>query len=97
MSIIQRIIRLFSPKYALFAGHSCYPDGGACDFRALGTLDELKQLYATKADEWSLENRGYAEPWGQIVDVATMTVLYEAQLHVWYALPKGQKPTSQHA
>jgi hypothetical protein len=97
MSTVQRIIHLFSRKYALFAGHPYYPDGGACDFRAFGTVEGLKNLYAAKADEWSLESSGYAEPWGQIVDVATMNVLYEANLHVWSPLPKGQKPTSQHA
>ena len=97
MKILNRIIYLFTPKYALFAGHRYYPGGGACDFRAFGTIDELKELYKSKADKWSMDSGSYPDPWGQIVDVETMTVLHETdEDHVWSELPMGQKPTSQH-
>jgi hypothetical protein len=89
-------LRRSTTKFALFAGHPYYPEGGASDFRAFGTVDELKELYAAKADEWSRERGGYEEPWGQIVNVTTMTVLHEARLHVWSALPNAESIHPHH-
>lgn len=77
------------PRFALFAGHRYYPRGGAFDFRAFGTVEELKELYEAKADEWSDEAGSYPEPWGQIVDVTTMTVMHQAVRHVWSPVPNA--------
>lgn len=80
---LYRIVRLIlyysdfmeNDTYALFAGHNYYPCGGAEDFRAFGSLDELKALFAEKADEWSLGAGGYPDAWGHIADARTMKVV----------------------
>lgn len=68
--------------YALFSGHCYYPDGGAEDFRAWGTIEELKQLYASNADKWSMDAAGsYVDPWGQIAERETMAVILTIRGH----------------
>jgi len=67
---------------ALFSGHCYYPEGGAEDFRAWGSIEELKELYAANADKWSKDAAGtYADPWGQIVDMETMTIMLTIRGH----------------
>ena len=63
-------------RCALFAGHCYYPEGGASDFRAFGTIAELKELYEKNADSWSsLIGGAYPDPWGQIANAQTMELI----------------------
>lgn len=60
--------------FGLFAGSSYYPLGGADDFKAFGTVEELKKIYDKNANQWA--KGSYSSPWGQIVSLTTMSVLY---------------------
>jgi hypothetical protein len=62
-------------QYCLFAGHHHYPEGGASDFRAMGSIDELKAMYAVKGKAWSAKVGSYPDPWGEIADHETMKVV----------------------
>lgn len=65
-------------QYALFAGHCFYPSGGASDLRAIGTISELKQMYAKSANKWSKEIGGYPDPWGHIASLPSLKIVLEA-------------------
>lgn len=66
-------------KLGLFAGHHYYPEGGANDFRAFGeTVDELKEMYKRNGAKWSKAVGTYSDPWGQIVDMETMKILWNS-------------------
>jgi len=79
---------VMSKTYMLFVGHNHYPEGGAKDFRAFGSLQELKDLYRDNADMWSEEaTYTYADPWGQIALSSTMEIVCCIDRHgVWRKL-----------
>lgn len=64
-----------SAQYCLFAGHGYYPEGGARDFRAFGTIDELKALYAKNGNAWSSAVGSYPDPWGVIAEHESMKIV----------------------
>jgi hypothetical protein len=73
--------------YALFAGHCYYPSGGASDFRAFGTIDQLKELYAKYSKAWAVNKGDYDDPWGEIAKKETMTIVLTIHGHSEWAAP----------
>jgi hypothetical protein len=65
-----------SKLYCLFAGADYYPEGGAKDFRAFGTVDELRELYALNNHQWHDSGNS---PWGHIAECETMRIVWEAE------------------
>jgi hypothetical protein len=66
-----------SDLFCLFAGGFYYPEGGASDFRGVGTVDELKASYAANNEKWAYDNG--SSPWGHICEHATMKIVMEAE------------------
>lgn len=63
------------PKYALFAGSRYYPYGGAWDFRGVGSIEELKDLFASQWPEWGKETGRTEDPWAHIARLDTMEIV----------------------
>lgn len=79
-----------SDCYALFSGHCYYPWGGAGDFRGWGSIEDLKEIYANNAGEWSMESpTSHPESWGQIAHRETMIVIMTVRGHNdWFECPQ---------
>lgn len=63
-------------RYALFAGHNYYPNGGFEDFKAFGTLDELK----------AMRNKLEGMDWAHIADLEArriVLVVYRPMRSEW--------------